>query len=67
MSNTTGFNNTASGGLPNGTITVTPVNTITNSAGTVVGADIRITWLPPQGTASSSETTSVYTTRVILP
>jgi type IV pilus assembly protein PilV len=50
--------NTASGGLPSGTVTVTPV------AGTTNAADIKITWQPPSDV--SSGLTSVYTTRVIL-
>jgi type IV pilus assembly protein PilV len=48
-------------GLPNGTVTVTPV------AGTANAADIVITWQSPAHSADASETTSQLTTRVILP
>ena len=48
-----------SGGLPNGTVTVTPV------AGTTNSADIALSWKAPSRTAT--DTASSLTTRVTLP
>jgi type IV pilus assembly protein PilV len=57
--------NVASGGLPNGTVTVTPLKNAVNSVGVPNVADIKITWQPPQDVTSGL--ISVYTTRVVLP
>lgn len=55
-------------GLPNGTLAVNPVASITNASGTVIGADIVITWQPPSdGSTVTPATQSTLTTRVILP
>ena len=51
--------NTATGGLPNGTLTITP------TAGTTNSADILITWKPP--TDAATVPVRQFTTRVILP
>lgn len=60
--------NSAKTGLPNGTLAVNPVPSITNSAGTVIAADIVIKWQPPShGTTVTAATQSTLTTRVILP
>jgi len=48
-------------GLPNGTVAVTPV------AGTTNAADIVITWQSPSHATDATDTTSVLTTRVVLP
>ena len=50
---------TANGGLPNGTVSVTTV------AGTTNSADIQITWKAP--TRAATDSSSQLTTRVTLP
>jgi type IV pilus assembly protein PilV len=52
-------------GLPNATLTVTPVTTSTNDLGTVNAADITITW--KQTSSLSTDASSQLTTRVTLP
>ena len=47
------------GGLPSGTLTITPV------AGTTNAADIKITWKPQKD--ASTDPARQFTTRVILP
>jgi type IV pilus assembly protein PilV len=54
-----GVNDPTKTGLPNGTVTITPVTGTTNSA------DIVLTWKPPSRAATDDP--SVLTTRVILP
>ncbi len=55
---TTAISNTATVGVPSGTLAITP------TAGTTNSADIKITWLPNTDQVS---TTRSLTTRVILP
>ena len=57
--------NPAGTGMNNGTLDIELVPAITNSAGTVIAADITITWMPP--TRASTAQVSTLTSRVILP